>query len=337
MQNDGKIRVLTLFQLLERCSDEEHPLSGGELRRLLLEHGCGCDIKTVYRDIAVLRRAGNDILFTRRPRPGYFLEGRRFEPPEVRLLVDAVLAAPFLTQKKTAELTGKLRGLVSEGQAEEIMRQVCFEKRMKFDNEEIYYSIDAIERAIAAKKKLSFLYRHRIIVRGRPEPSAGRIFVVSPYALIWNSDRYYLAANYEKYDTVGNYRLDRMRGAQILREDARPFQEVSEYRNYFDTADYVSKTFQMYHGETTEVKLRCSKGLLEDMLDRFGGGMCVLDADETSFTLRAEVRAGEGFERWLLQFGSGAEVLSPRTLREHMAAKTEALAALYRQPPPKNI
>lgn len=329
VKRDGKVRTLALLRLLERDSDEGHPLSGAGLCSLLGELGCGCDVKTVYRDIAVLREAGADILFTRKPRPGYFLGKRPFELPEVRLLVDAVLAAPFITQRKTAELTGKLRGLMSDSQADEMLRQVCFEKRMKFDNEEIYYSIDAVERAIASGKKLSFLYRHMTIARGRVRPAPGRRFVVSPYALIWDSDRYYLAGNYEKYDSVGNYRLDRMRGAEVLKENARPFQEVSDYRDYFDTADYVSKTFQMYHGERTAVELRCSASILENVLDRFGSGLCILRSDGESFTMRAEVRAGEGFERWLLQFAGGAEVLSPQSLRDRMAAKAGELAALY--------
>lgn len=329
MKRDGKVRTLALMRLLERDSDEEHPLSGPELCGLLDSRGLGCDVKTVYRDIAVLREAGADILFTRKPRPGYFLGKRPFELPEVRLLVDAVLAAPFITQRKTAELTGKLRGLMSDSQADEMLRQVCFEKRMKFDNEEIYYSIDAIERAIASGKKLSFFYQHMQIARGRVRPAPGRRFVVSPYALVWDSDRYYLAGNYEKYDSVGNYRLDRMRGAEVLKENARPFREVSDYRDYFDTADYVSKTFQMYHGERTTVELRCSAEILENVLDRFGSGLCILHSDERTFTIRAEVREGEGFERWLLQFGGGAEVLSPQSLRDRMAEKAGELAALY--------
>lgn len=324
-----KARPLMLLRLLARYSDEEHPLAGAELCSFLGEGGCGCDVKTVYRDIAALRKTGADILFTRKPRPGYFLGKRTFELPEVRLLVDAVLAAPFITLRKTEELTGKLRALMSEGQAEEMMRQVCFEKRVKFDNEEIYYSIDAIERAISSGKKLAFFYRHMHIARGRVEPAPGRRFVVSPYALLWDSDRYYLAGNYEKYDGIGNYRLDRMRGAEVLRENARPFREVCEYRDYFDTADYIAKTFQMYHGEKMTVELRCSAAILESMLDRFGAGMRILCSDELSFTIKAEVREGEGFERWLLQFGSAAEVLSPQSLRDRMAGKAEALAVLY--------
>ena len=326
---NGKIRPLMLLRLLERNADEGHPLSGKELCGLLTALGYRCEVKTVYRDIAALRETGTDILFTRKPRPGYFLGERRFELPEVRLLVDAVLAAPFITQRKTAELTEKLRGLMSDSQADEMMRQVCFEKRLKFDNEEIYYSIDAIERAIASGKKVSFFYQHMRIAGEHAESAPGRRFVVSPYALIWDSDRYYLAGNYEKYDSVGNYRLDRMRATEVLKENARPFQEVSDYRDYFDTADYVSKTFQMYHGEQMTVELRCSSEIFENVLDRFGSAMKILRSDGRSFTIRAEVREGEGFERWLLQFGSGAEVLSPQSLRGRIAEKAGELARLY--------
>lgn len=327
-KGNGRLRVLALLELLERLTDERHPLSAEELRELLAEQGIESAKKTVYRDIAALRGRGEDILFTRRPKAGFFLAARRFEPPEVRLLMDAVLAAPFITNKKTAELSEKLRGLLSRNQAEEAAAQVHVNPRPKFGNEEIYYSIDAVERAVAQGKKLSFLYYHHAIEGNRIVRNEGRRFVVSPYALIWDSDRYYLAGNYEKYDSVSVYRLDRMRHAEVTEQDARPFREVGGQER-FDAADYAARTFHLYHGELQTVELRCRDDALETVLDKFGDGLRLSAREDGYFSVRVRVYAGEGLFEWLLQYGDRIAVLSPEPLRNEMAARIGKIGAAY--------
>ncbi len=324
-----KLKILALRDLLARGTDEAHPLSAGELCRLLAERGIPCGRKALYRDVAALRRYGEEILYTRRPKAGFFLAERAFEPPEVRLLMDAVLAAPFITPRKTRELLGKLEGLLSEGQAEQARGQIYVEKRVKFDNEEIYYAIDAVTRAVAGRRKLSFVYHHRVICGERAVPDAGRAFVVSPYALIWSGDKYYLAGNYEKYDSVSVYRLDRMRRAQVLDAPARPFEEVSDYRGRFDAADFARRTFRMYHGERQRVELCCADDLLEAVLDQFGNDVPLVRRDEGSFLLRVEVDVSEGFVQWLLQYGGRIRVASPESLRREVAGRVRAMAQGY--------
>lgn len=325
----GRIRILALLELMTRLTDEEHPLSAEELGELLREKGISAGRKTIYRDISALREHGTDILFTRRPRAGFFVASRRFEPPEVRLLIDAVRAAPFITEKKTAELTEKLRGLLSEHQARETAGQAHVEARPKFDNEEIYYSIDAVGRAVAQKKKISFLYHHNAVRGNRIVRDEGRRFVISPYALVWDSDRYYVAGNYEKYDDVSVWRLDRIRRAGVTSQDARPFCEVSEYRDFFDAEDYAAKTFHLHHGEKQGVVLRCSGEALDPLLDKFGGELRLSGGDGGCFTVRADVYAGEGLVEWLLQYGDRITVLSPETLREKVAERIWKIGGAY--------
>jgi predicted DNA-binding transcriptional regulator YafY len=325
----GKIRILALLELLDQWTDEEHPLSAQELIAFLSEQGITAERKTIYRDISALRAHGIDILFTRKPKAGYFLAERRFELPEVRLLMDAVYAAPFLTQKKTGELLQKLSGLMSAGQAEETAGMPHINLRPKFKNEEIYYTIDAVSRAIAQKKKISFLYRHHVIRGNRMTRDEGRKFLVSPYALIWDSDKYYLAANYEKYGDISVYRLDRMRRAVLSAQDARPFCEVSEYRERFDAEDYAAKTFHLYHGDLQTVALRCSDSALELLLDKFGAGLRICTREDGLFDVKIQVYAGEGLVEWLLQYGDRICVLSPQALREQVCERIHRIEKQY--------
>ncbi len=324
-----KLKVLVLLDILKQETDEEHPLSGIELCRMLEDRGFPCGRKTLYGEIASLREYGMDILFVRRPRAGFFLAERDFEVPEVRLLSDAVLAAPFITPRKTEELTAKLRGLLSRAQAEQIPAFSPEESRVKFTNEEIYYAIDAISRAILQKKKISFVYHHSVFSGERVGQNEGQLFVASPYALIWNADRYYLAGNYEKYDSVGVFRLDRMKRAEVLEESSRPFEEVCDYRGRFDAADFARRTFGMYHGEKQKVALRCAPDLLEAVLDKFGGDVPLERLPDGSFTVSGEVYAGEGLVEWVLQYGGRVRVLSPRALREEVVRRIRMLCRAY--------
>ncbi|WP_411676636.1 helix-turn-helix transcriptional regulator [Caproicibacter sp.] len=329
-QNEtGRIRILALLELLDELTDEEHPLSSQELIGLLQEQGISTGRKTVYRDVSALRAHGLEILFTRKPKAGFFLAERRFEPPEVRLLMDAVQAAPFLTEKKTAELMRKLSGLTSVAQAGETAGKTHMNLRPKYDNEEIYYTIDAINRAVAQKKKISFLYRRHVIRGNRVVWEEGRRFVISPYALIWDSDKYYLAGNYEKYDDVSVYRLDRIKHAEISARTARPFHEVSGYRDRFDAEDYAAKTFHLYHGELQTVVLRCADEALEPLLDKFGGNLKISERENGLFHVRAKVFAGEGLVEWLLQYGDRICVLSPQKLRDQVAERVRCIGKAY--------
>lgn len=326
--DSSRLRVLALYRILFRETDDEHPLNAEELCARLTEQKIAAERKTVYRDLAALRDYGADILFTRKPSPGFFMAGRDFELPEVRLLMDAVEAASFITEKKTEELLEKLRSLLSRYQGG-VCGEIYAGKRVKFDNEEIYYNIDAVQKAVAANRRLSFVYYHSVIEGNRISRDGGREFTLSPYALLWDSDRYYLVGNYEKYNSVSHYRLDRMKHVQVLTKPARPFEEVCDYRGRFDADDYAKKTFHMYHGERKTVELRCADSVLENVLDKFGEDPELLAHGGGAFTVRANVYVGEGFLEWLLQYGGRIEVLSPESLRRDMTEKIRELAEAY--------
>lgn len=332
---NSKIKFLSLLQVLEKYSDEEHPLPSGEICALMAKDGVSIERKSIYRDIGVLSELGIEILCTRTPRRGFFIAKRRFELPEVRLLMDAVLTAPFLTSKKTAELMGKLQSLLSVHQAESVACQTYVDQRVKFENEEIYYTIDAIHRAIAKKKRISFLYHHKTISGKKLRYDRGREFTISPYALLWSNDKYYLAGNYEKYDNVGNYRLDRIRRAAVTELDARPFSEVSPYRDFFDSADYLKKSFNMYNGVQELVELRCANEILEAVADKLGSGADFCCRDEKAFTVRARVYVSDGLIEWLLQYGNKIIVQSPKQLRMKIIGRIEEMSAAYQSVRPE--
>lgn len=326
----SKLKLLYLLQLLVHDSDEDHPLTTAEICTLLEEKGIIAERKSIYRDIEVLNRCGYKITKTTMPKRGYFLAKRNFELAEVRLLTDAVLTAPFISPGKTAQLVEKLCGTLSLYQQKQMHSQIHWEQRSKFANEEIYYTIATIHEAISQGKKVQFQYHHRVIKDKQAKWDAGRLFKISPYALLWSNDRYYLAGNYEKYNDLSNYRLDRMRHVLLLSEESRPFTEVSNYQEFFDVADYQRKAFHMFSGDPEEIELVCTGDMLDHILDKFGENVTFLYHDEDQFTIRTEVYISQGLVEWILQFGGRVRVLKPASLYEKTAEGIKALAAAYR-------
>ena len=323
-QKNTKLKLLYLSDILSEKTDEAHPLSANELCDALCAAGIEAERKSVYKDIEVLKEYGLEIsLGTENNKRGYFIGARKFELAELRLLLDAVQAANFISQKKTKILVEKIESFASKYQAATLHRQVYVDNRPKCKNEELYYTISALDDAINAELKVSFTYSRRVITDEFKQKSDEKAFKVSPYALIWSDDHYYLVCNNEKYDNLMNLRIDRIKSIAVTEESARPFSEVSDYTTRFDSADYASKLFNMYSGEPKPIELICENGMLELILDKFGERVRLQKYDDESFVVKTNAVVSDGLSAWLLQFGKRVKVKSPNELKA--AVKTKAL------------
>lgn len=327
---NSKLKTLYLLQFLDKYSDEEHPLSSTELIEMLAEKGISCERKSIYADVEALIEVGFDILAVRSPKRGYFMASRTFQIPEVLLLIDAVSSAGFITPKKTEELVSKLKSLVSEDQAKTMRSQVYVDANsVKCDNEEIYIIINLLNEAIADGKMVKFIYRRRSVDKLNKKNHTEKTMTVSPYALIWKDDHYYLVCNNPKYDNLMNLRIDRMKKLTVLDENSRSFEEVSEYRGEFDSQDYSSKMFNMFSGTVASVTLKCALHLQEEMLDRFGKNIPLKAVDLEHFETTVDAAVSDGLASWIMQYGGDVEVIEPEDLRSLIIKKTDAIMNVY--------
>lgn len=326
----SKIKTLLIYQLLDKYSDERHPLSSTELIELLEEQGIKCERKSIYADIEALNEIGCDIISVRSPKKGFFMASRLFEVPEVMLLIDAVASAGFISNKKTYKLIEKLKTLLSKPESESLVSQVYVESsNAKCDNEEIYITIDHLHGAITDKKKVKFVYKRRSIDVQNKKKHTEKTFTVSPYALIWKDDHYYLVCNNEKYDNLMNLRIDRMKKLSILDEAARPYSEVSSYSDMFDVQDYSSRMFNMFSGESCKVTLKCALNLQEEMLDRFGSSIPLMASENNHFETTVTATLSDGFVSWLMQYGKDIEVVEPQSLKDMLVKKANDIINVY--------
>ena len=286
----SKLKLLYIVDILRKKTDENHYLAATEICDELSQLDIPAERKSIYNDIDILREYGFDIIHTgSKNRGGYFLGAREFELAELRLLSDAVQAANFISQKKTNQLVQKIESFASEKQAKILHSQVYVDNRPKCKNEEIYYTISLLDEAITAKVKVNFTYTRRRITEEFKTAKEEKSFTVSPYALIWSDDHYYLVCNNEKYDNLMHLRIDKIKHLEKTSLPARHFSEVSDYKNYFDSADYASKLFNMYSGEPKPVEFICNNDTLEPMLDRFGENVKIQKYDDEHFVLRTNV------------------------------------------------
>ncbi len=327
---NSKLKLLVLADIFEKQTDEENPLNATELSEKLQNSGIPAERKSVYKDIEVLREFGYDIIKSSdRGNAGYFLGERKFQEAEIRLISDAVQAANFISANKTAELVNKLESFLSEKQSRVLHSQVYVEKRPKTSNERIYYTISELDKAINNNLKVEIVYQKRKITEEFKTATEEKLHKVSPYALIWSNDSYYLICNNEKYDNLMHVRIDRISSVTVTKEKARHFSEVSNYTNKFDAADYANKSFNMFSGEPKPVQLICNNDLLDVMLDRFGKSVKIQKNDDASFVLKTNAAVSNGLVAWILQFGSRVKVKAPNDLIYEIKKAAEETYKLY--------
>lgn len=307
MENEGKVRLLRLLELLQTESDEQHPLTIGYITEEMKKRwGLEAYRITIQKDVAALQAAGYEIEVRRSTQNQYYLASRLFELPELKLLLDAVESSKFITQKKSRVLAGKLLKLVGRPTAAGLKRNISIADRIKPKNEHIYYFVDAINEAINTKRKISFLYFAFTPAKKKELKNGGEPYVFSPYTLTWNGDCYYVVGWSDKHGKVATFRVDRiLETPRILEEPAVP-----RPKNY-SIADFAEKAFQLFDADRTEVTLLCDAVAMNSVLDHFGDRAKTEPVDDRTFRLTAEVSLSPTFFAWVFQFGGKVRILGP--------------------------
>lgn len=309
----GKIKTLYLLQILMERTDEEHMLNATELSDILLnEYDISADRRTIYNEIEMLKTFGIDICQKKGTHPGYYVASRKFELPELKLLVDSVQASKCLTEKKSRELIKKIETLCSRDEAKQLSRQVVILNRPKTINETIYYNVDSLHTAIYQNCQITFQYAEWTTKKELRLKHNGDYYVASPLGLIWDDENYYLVAYDEKSDRIKHYRVDKMQHIKIL-DQCRVGQDRMKD---FNLAVYSKKTFGMYRGEDVEVSLLCKKHLAGVLLDRFGQNIWMIPVGEDYFRAKILVSVSQQFFGWVTGIGDAMVIEGPMEVRE---------------------
>jgi predicted DNA-binding transcriptional regulator YafY len=239
---------------------------------------------------------------------GYYIEDRGFSVPELKILIDAVQASAFITEKKTKELVEKLAVLGGNRRAELLKgNMVCFNTR-KHSNEQIFYNVDALEKAIEQQKKVLFRYFTLNEKGEKVYRRDGHRYVVEPVALVFNEDNYYVMTYSSRHESTATYRLDRMEAVSVIEEPI--CDKAVELRR--EMAQYTEQVFKMYGGQPEDVVLEFQDGLIGVVFDKFGEDTPMMRVGESKCVATVKVRISPTFWGWLFQFAGEMRVLSPQ-------------------------
>ena len=321
-----KLKILYVMDYLLQFTDEVHPASLQQITEHLAANGVAAERKSLYDDLEALRTYGLDVVCTGAGRSaGYYVASRSFELAELKLLVDSVQASKFITHKKTAALIKKIERLASVHEASALQRQVYVAGRIKTMNESIYYNVDALHSGISQGKKIRFRYFDLDVQKARQFRRDGAFYVVSPYALTWDSENYYLVAYDSETAEIRHYRVDKMTAIAVV--DA-PRDGLEAFRA-LDLAAYARKVFGMFSGAAEPVRMRFDRHLVNAVLDRLGTDTMLVPDGERHFTVTASVVPSPQFYAWVFGFGALAEILGPADVVAGMRAQLAETAALY--------
>ena len=321
-----KLKPLYIMKYLLQNTDEDHLVTVNQIISYLEAQGISAERKSIYSDIEALQYFGLDIEQAGSGRScGYYVAHRNFELPELKLLVDSVLSSKFITHKKTVSLIKKIETLASVHEAQRLNRQVFVKNRIKTMNESIYYNVDEIHNGISKNKKIRFLYFEYNVQKERQYRRNGAYYVVSPFALTWDDENYYMVAYDSDAAMIKHYRVDKMEKISILEED----RDGLEAYQALDMAVYARKTFGMFTGQEEQVVLRFENHLVGAVLDRLGRDVFIVPDGPEHFTVRTDVIVSPQFFAWVLGFGSSAQIIGPKPVVDKMREHIQSVAALY--------
>lgn len=317
-----KLKILYIWDYLQKNSHQDNPVKANELISMLDGLDIRCDRKTIYSDIAALQDFGVDIVHQPGRNGGYFIASRNFELPELKLLIDAVQSSRFLTEKKSRELIEKLCSQCNEQDARLMRRDVYVSGRVKSMNETIYYSVDAIQEAIAQNKQITFRYFDWGLNGKRVYRQ--KSYTASPYGLCQDNENCYLLALSPRHG-ITSYRVDRMSDICLAEEDRVPCPELTGK----NLTEYANKMFQMFAGDRVTVKLRFHRDLSNVVIDRFGQDTMLIPDGEDHFVFTVEVAVSPLFLSWVMGFGDKAQILYPQSVVEECKKMARQILMQY--------
>ncbi len=320
-----KMLNMLILDILREYTDENHSLTQQEIIRLLNQnYGMVCDRRSVKNNIQSLKDMDYDISMDH----GYKLLSREFDDAELRILIDSVLFSKSISTKQAKGLIEKIRSLSSRFFNAKVTHVSNLPELNRTVNKQAMYSLDKINDAISDKRQISFIY-NTVGTDFKLHPKGEREYIVNPYQIVANNGRFYLICNYDKYDNVSHYRIDRMTDVRILDKKIKPMKDVPELAHGLNLPKHMAEHIYMFSGESVDVTLKVEKFLMDQLVDWFGTDFHIIEETEDTLIVRIRMNS-QAMEFWALQYGLYAEVLKPEKLREQIKEDILKISKKYK-------
>jgi len=323
---------MNILDILKKYTDEDHRLSQKDIIEILKnEYSMDADRKAIRRNIGNLIDFGYEIEYSEairmvpNPKTGELEEStiwsdfylvRDFDDSELRLLIDSLLFSKHIPYSQCKNLVEKLEGLSNK----------YFQSRVWYirtlpdnapDNKQLFLTIDVLDEAIAKGRQVAFRYceygTDKMLHPRKDSTGKDREYIINPYQMAAANGKYYLICNYDQYDDVSNYRIDRIKDIRLLDTPAKPMNQVKGLENGLNLPQHMAEHVYMFAGESAPVTFSFKKYLLNDVIDWFGNDITFVSETDAEITVRIHVNL-QAMRRWALQYAMHAKVLSPEGL-----------------------
>lgn len=322
---DKKALNMLVLEILEQYSDSDHCLTQQKIVDLLEEnYGVACTRQTVKNQLMFLEDMGYEISM----KGGIYLKSRQFKDAELRMLIDSVLFSNTISEAQAKQLIEKLTGLGNKYFRSKVKHVVHLPKLIHSDNEQVLLNLDVLNDAIDQGRKVSFVY-NSYDKDFKLHPKKQEPYIVNPYQMVANQGRYYLIGNYDKYDNISHYRLDRMTEVKMLDDKVKPKDKVEDFARGYSLPKHMAEHIYMFSGPSVQVKMRVSEHMIGALIDWFGKKFRIVQ--EEADKLIVSVACNElAMKYWALQYGEYVEVLEPKSLREAICDAIDWMGSFYR-------
>ena len=304
-------RALFILKYLLEQSDESHLVTIANINKYLRQHDLDANRETISDCIKELQEVGYDILCVRSTQNQYYMRERTFSLAEVKLLVDAVQSSRFISEEQSLELISKLADLVGSHKGEILKRHLYIESRAKTDNDGIMECVNMIHQAIIDNKKIKFKYYEYNASKEKVLRYDGYTYTLSPCALVWYNDMYYVVGAYKDKEGFSKFRVDRMCEFEMTEEQG------TDIRKCLDMSDFFEREFSMMNGETCGVELLCENKLMGSIVDKFGIDVKTEIVDDEHFKAIVDVNLSGNFYGWVFASKGKMQILAPDWVREN--------------------
>ena len=320
---DSSIKLLVLYDILLKSTDEEHALSTNEIIEELKERGISVSRKVLPSDIDLLNKYGYEICSYVKKSRYYYAVHQLFDTAEITMLAD-VIKASKLTETRKETIINKLYSTIGMYK-DTATDNIIFWETKKYGNSSIIYNIDAIETAIKQKKKVSFLYYRLDENKNKVYNKDKKRYIFNPLSLIWSKDNYYLLCYDDRHDGTSRYRIDKMENVTVEDE---PILEKDEFKN-FDSETYRKQVFSMFGGELEKVTIQFDKELLSDVYDKFGTDIQIHKSSDGTLTTTIEVQVSKTFFLWVVGTLGKVKIIEPNNVKERFDSFVKEITDNY--------
>ena len=322
-----RMKLLHVKEILEKHTDADHGITMDRILEYLSMRGIVAERKSVYDDINALIKL--ERMRIRKPKGKdytYRLEKRTFSIVELKWILDSVQSSKFLSEKGSNLIIKHLRTLCSKYEATQLQSHVILSNRAKTTEEKLNRNVSSINKAITDGEQIVFKYFDYNIQKQPVYRKKGKPYIVSPYALVYSDENYYLLAYDEEHDEVRPYRVDRMRDVTQYKGVVRKGQEAFKK---IDLAQYQKYSFSMFGNNVETVTMVFQNRMMNAVIDRFGRDIMVMKEDDNHFRVSVKVAVSNQFYGWVFGLGNMVKIIGPEHVKQGMKELLESVHGRY--------